>query len=277
MKFGLHRFTPYQVAAMRIVFSGLVLLPVAIRCYKDILRSRRLLVLLSGLLGSLLPAFLFCIAEVGVSSALAGTLNSLTPIFVILVGTLFFGIRPSGIKILGIAVAFTGSLLLLFARGLEGEQHFGYMLCIIVATVMYGVNVNMVTRYLKDIPSLAIASVGLTAMAVPALGVLVFTGFFKLPFTDKSVLQSLGASAVLGVIGTAVATIMYYRLMKLTGPVFSSMVTYGIPVIALFWGFVYHEQIGWKQVGCLLVILSGVFIANGELILTSARNRLSDS
>ncbi len=277
MKFGLLRFSAIQVAALRIVFSGLALLLVAIRCYTKIPRSKRFLVFMSGMLGSLLPAFLFCEAETGISSALAGTLNSLTPIFVIVIGGLFFGIKPSRARVLGIGVAFMGSLLLLLTRGIDGEQHLYNMGCVILATIMYGINVNIVTRHLGNIGSLEIAAVGLTAVAFPALAVLIFSGFFSLSFTEPEVLTALGASATLGVIGTAIATIMYYRLIKLTGPVFSSMVTYGIPVVALFWGFLYREPIGWKQVLCLVIILAGVFIANMEMIFTATRNRFNRS
>ncbi len=273
MKLGLGRLSAYQVAAIRIVSSGLVLLPTAIRCFKLIPRKKLLLTFISGVLGSLIPAFLFCKAEEGLDSALAGTLNALTPIFVIIIGALFFQSKTSFNKIAGIAIAFTGSVLLLMVKGIQGSQNYFYIAYIIIATMCYGFNVNIVSKFLQNVSSLHIAAVALVTIALPALVVLILTGFFNESFTDMAVLKAVGFSAVLGVAGTALASILFYQLMKSAGPVFSSMVTYGIPVIAIGWGVVLHEDVTWKQVLCLVVILAGVFIANIETIIGAARNR----
>ena len=228
---------------------------------------------MSGVLGSLLPAFLFCKAEEGLDSALAGTLNALTPIFAILTGALFFKARTSFHKVLGIVIAFSGSILLLLSQGIHGSQHYFYIAYIIIATICYGINVNMVSSSLTDMGSLQIASVALTTIAIPALVVLIATGLFQHSFSDVRYLASIGYASLLGVAGTAIASILFYQLVKSAGPVFASMVTYGIPIIAILWGIVYHEQVTWKQVGCLLIILSGVFVANYETIITAARKR----
>ena len=181
MKGGLLHLTAYQVAALRIVFSGIVLLPSAIRYFRLVPKDKLAVIFMSGVFGSLLPAFLFCIAEEGIDSALTGTLNSLTPIFVIIIGALFFHSKPSAKKIWGIAIAITGSVLLLFSKGsLQQSQHLYYVSFVVLATIFYGINVNMVHRQLHDIASLPIAAVALTLNAVPALIVLIFTGYFQL-------------------------------------------------------------------------------------------------
>jgi len=136
---------------------------------------------------------------------------------------------------------------------------------VVIATIMYGYNVNMVSRHLKNIPSLRIASMALTLNAIPALAVLYFTGYFKLDLTDTGVLASTGFSCILGIFGTAVASIIFYMLIKRAGAVFSSMVTYGIPFVAIMWGIIYGEKIGWKQVLSLVIILAGVYIANRKI------------
>jgi len=221
---------------------------------------------MSGVLGSLLPAYLFCIAETGIDSALAGTLNSLTPIFVIITGALFFSSKTSGNKILGILIAFTGSLLLLFSKGhMQESKNMMFVLFVVLATVCYGVNVNMVYKYLHNIRSLHIAAVALSLNAVPALIILFFTGYFNHSFTDPGFLYSTGQAALLGILGTAVASIIFYVLVKRAGAVFASMVTYGIPIIANFWGLIYGEEVGWKQFGCLMLILAGVYLANRKI------------
>lgn len=263
MKEGLVALTAYQVASLRIIFSGLVLLPVAIRSFGKIPANKVFVTFMSGTLGSLLPAYLFCIAEEEIDSALAGVLNSLTPIFVIIIGALFFKARTPTNKVIGIIIAFSGSVLLFFSQpNFSEKSNFFYILLVVIATIMYGLNVNMVHRYLNHIPSIQIASLALGLNAIPALVVLYFTGYFDLDLSNKAVLSSTGFSALLGIGGTAIASIIFYMLIKRAGAVFSSMVTYGIPVVAIMWGIIYGEQVGWKQVLSLAVILGGVYVAN---------------
>ncbi|MEO7139967.1 MAG: DMT family transporter, partial [Ferruginibacter sp.] len=240
MKEGMQNLSAYQVASIRIISSGLFLLPVAIKNIMLIPRRKIFTLFISGVLGSLLPAYLFCIAEQEIDSALAGTLNSLTPIFVIVIGVMFFQQKVALRKILGIALAFTGSLLLFFLQ--PNESYHGnvlYILYVVIATIMYGINVNLVHRYLNHLPSVTIASIAFSLNSIPALIVLLFTGFFHLNFTDKGILASTGFSVVLGVFGTALASILFYVLIKRAGVIFSSMVTYGIPAVAIMWGIFY--------------------------------------
>ena len=263
IKEGLVHLSAYQVASLRIVFSGIVLLPAALKCISNIPKDKIFIIFLSGLLGSLLPAYLFCIAEIGIDSALAGTLNSLTPIFVIIIGAVFFNSKTTGNKTWGIIISFAGSILLLLSKGhMQESQNLIYVSFVVLATIFYGINVNMVQRHLLHIGSLQIAAVALTLNAIPALVILYFTGYFHLSFSDTGILFSTGAAALLGVFGTAAASILFYMLVKRAGAIFASMVTYGIPIVANIWGIVYHELVGWKQFLCLALILFGVYIAN---------------
>ncbi len=218
---------------------------------------------MSGVQGSLLPAYLFCLAEKHIDSALAGTLNALTPVFAIIMGAWFFQSRTSTNKVIGIFVSLAGSVLLFFAQpGFHDQSNWQDILLVIIATMMYGLNVNMVGKYLKDIPSFHIASIALVMNSIPALIVLYFTGYFDLDIKSRSMLISTGYTFILGIMGTAVASVIFYMLIKRAGIVFSSMVTYAIPAVAVGWGLLYGEKVGWKQVVCLAVILSGVYIAN---------------
>ncbi|MEO7264650.1 MAG: DMT family transporter [Ferruginibacter sp.] len=265
MKEGMQSLSAYQVASIRIISSGLFLLPVAIKNIRNLPGIKIATLFLSGVLGSLLPAYLFCIAEQEIDSALAGTLNSLTPIFVILIGVMFFQQKVALQKIMGIALAFTGSMLLFFLQ--PNESYNGnilYVMYVVAATIMYGINVNLVHRYLNHLPSVTIAAIAFSLNAIPAIFILFFTGFFSLNFADKGILISTGFSIVLGVFGTAVASILFYVLIKRAGIIFSSMVTYGIPAVAIMWGLFYGEKVGIVQVLCLCIILAGVFVANYE-------------
>ena len=266
MKEGLLHLTAYQVASLRIISSGLVLLPVAYKSYKQIPGNKILVTFLSGFLGSLLPAYLFCIAEERIDSALAGVLNSLTPIFVIVVGALFFQSKTSLNKVIGIIIALTGSILLFISQpGFSTNSNSVDVLLIVLATIMYGININMVRRHLHDIPSIQIASLALFLNAIPALVVLYFTGYFNKDLLSHGVLVSTAYSFILGVFGTAIASVMFYMLIKRAGVVFSSMVTYAIPLVAIMWGVIYGEKIGWKQAAGLVIILTGVWVANKKL------------
>lgn len=266
---GMERLDPFQLAALRIIFSGLVLLPVAVKKFKTIPSNKIFTIFLSGLLGSLIPAFLFCIAETKIDSSLVGSLNSLTPVFVLIVGALFFSNKVSSIKVMGIALSFVGSILLILSHNNEGKNFdLLFLSFVIFATILYGLNVNMVGKYLSGIPSLDIASVALTTNAIPALIVLLFvkgkTGltFFADDFLGNDMLIACGYTFILGVLGTAFASVIFYMLMKRAGMIFASMVTYAIPFVAVAWGIFYGETVGWKQIVCLLIILSGVYLAN---------------
>ena len=263
MKEGLIGLSAFQVASLRIISSGLVLLPVAIKHFRSVPKNKLFPVFMSGMLGSLLPAYLFCVAEKHIDSALAGTLNALTPVFVIIMGALFFQSRTSTNKVIGIFVSLTGSVLLFFAQpDFHAHSNIIDVSLVIIATVMYGFNVNMVGKHLKGIPSLHIASVALALNAVPALIVLYFTGYFNQEFFSGPMLLAAGYTFILGIMGTAVASVIFYMLIKRAGIVFGSMVTYAIPAVALMWGMIYGETTGWKQVLCLIIILSGVYLAN---------------
>jgi drug/metabolite transporter (DMT)-like permease len=262
---GLQALTAFQVASIRIILSGIVLLPFALRAFKELTKSQLAYVFLSGLLGSLLPAYLFCIAETKIDSSFAGSLNALTPIFVIVMGALFFGTNVSTQKIVGIAISFVGSVLLFL---LKSNKNLGndvsFVSLVVIATILYGINVNMVGKHLKNVASLHIASVALVLNAIPAVIVLIATGYFSQPFFGSNMLKAAGYTAILGIAGTAGASILFYRLVKSAGMVFASTVTYAIPIVAVGWGLVQGEQITFLQIGCLCILLLGVYIANSS-------------
>lgn len=262
MKEGLRAFTPYQVASLRMLFAGLVLLPFAIKAFRKIPKDKMGLVLISGLVGNFIPAYLFCIAETKIDSALAGILNSLTPLFTILVGILFYKVQTSAIKILGILIGFIGLTFLMLTGKELHLDHLSYASLVLIATLFYGINVHTVGRYLKAISSIQIASVAFSFLILPSAAVLYFTGYFKMNFDDPLVVHSTLSSAVLGMVGTSMASILFYYLVKKAGILFGSLVTYGIPVVAVAWGLIYGESLAPLQILCLAVILLGVYIVN---------------
>ena len=264
MKEGMQVLSPYQVAALRILSAGVVLIPFAFRAIKQVPKNKLGLVALSGILGSFIPAFLFCLAETKIDSSLAGILNALTPFFTILVGIAFFELKAERKKIIGILIGFIGLILLFTGNGHIDFKNVSYSSFIFVATILYGLNVNMVGRHMHGIGSVNIATLAFVFLIIPCLFILYFTGYFALPLSQKDYIFSTGASAILGIMGTAVASILFYMLIKRAGAVFSSMVTYGIPFVAVFWGLMLDEQITIWQVISLSVILTGVYLANSN-------------
>lgn len=262
MKIGMQSLSPYHVATLRILSAGIVLIPFAAKAFKQIPRKKLGIIILSGLLGSFFPAYLFCIAETQLSSALTGMLNSLTPLCAVVIGVLFFQLKPKPQKVIGIVIGLVGLYFLVAPNGLVDIGNIGYISLVLLATVFYAVNVNLVGRHMQGIASLNIAAMAFVFLIIPCVIILALTGYFAKPFGSIEVIKSTVASCVLGVVGTAFASILFYRLVKRAGALFAAMVTYGIPFIAVAWGYFYGEQISLFQVGCLGIILSGVYISN---------------
>jgi len=262
MKEGLKAFNPYQVASLRMLFAGIILLPFAYKAIKRIPKNKLGLVVFSGILGNFIPAYLFCIAETQIDSSLAGILNSLTPMFTIIVGVLFFKVQTSMIKVLGMIIGFIGLSILLASGKNVSFQNLSFASLVLLATLLYGINVNILSRYMQQLGSLNVASIAFVFLMIPSICVLYFTGYFNKDFSDPIVLRALAATSVLGIVGTSIATILFYYLVKQSGMLFGSMVTYGIPVVAVAWGVWDGESLNLTQIGCLGLILFGVYIVN---------------
>lgn len=262
MKEGLKVFTPYQVASLRIISAGLALIPFAAKAFRNIPSNKRGIVVLSGLLGSFFPAYLFCMAETKIDSALAGILNALTPLFVILTGISFFKLQIKALQIIGILIGFVGLCVLVAAGSHISLEYFSYALLVLLATLFYGINVNMVAKHMQGVGSLEMAALAFVALLLPCLGILYFTGYFSMPLLQKPYLISTAASAILGIFGTAIASVLFYMLVKRASALFASMVTYGIPFVAIGWGIGNGELVNGAQILCLAIILLGVYLAN---------------
>jgi drug/metabolite transporter (DMT)-like permease len=270
MKWGLYDanqqpvLSPYQVAALRMFSSGLVMLPFLFRSLKGLPAATIRYVLLSGWLGSFFPAFLFCIAETKIDGALTGSLNSLTPIFVIITGAMFFRKQTSWTRIYGVLVGLIGSGLLIYINAGKPNAYIAYTGFVVLATLFYGFNVNMVHEKLTNVGSLQIATIAFTGLIPPSLLILVVTGYFNLPLGEHVYTMSTIASSVLGILGTALASVLFYILVKKAGGLFASLVTYGIPFVAILWGVHYGEKVTGMQVIALGIILLGVYLANRQ-------------
>jgi drug/metabolite transporter (DMT)-like permease len=265
MKEGLKELSAYEVAAMRMLSAGVILLPFAIKAFRQIQRKDLGLIIVTGLLGSFIPAILFCLAETKIDSAVAGMLNALTPLFVITVGAAFFHSSIQWKKLIGVLIGFSGMLILFFSKaGSTGNSNLFFASLILIATFCYGLNVNLISHKLSHIGSLNIAAVAFVSLIIPSLIVLFVAGYFQHQFSSSAFIRSTSAAAVLGIFGTAIASVLFYMLMKRAGALFSSMVTYGVPFVAVAWGINAGEMINFMQMIGLCVILLGVYLANRQ-------------
>ncbi len=264
---GLTVLSAFQVVAMRIFSAGLVLSPIAFQQLKVMPKEKIKMAVLSATIGNFIPAFLFCIAETRINSSLAGIVNALTPLFAILMGVVFFKMPFVWQKVAGVLVGFVGLCLLFVPKndGIPFDQNQWYALFVVAATMLYGINPNLIVKHLQGINSLHIAAIGLSCLAIPSFFILLFTGYFSSISTDPTFLRATGASVILGVFGTAVAQIFFLMLLKRTGVVFSSLATYIMPFVAILWGVYYGEEVTRWELICLAVILSGVYFANKKV------------
>jgi drug/metabolite transporter (DMT)-like permease len=254
------QLTGWQIGSIRIFSAGIVFLPFALFHISKLPKSKVPLIILTGLLGNLFPAFLFAIAiHQKIESSVAGILNSLTPLFVIVIGVLFFKSKVAPQKFAGVLIGFVGLLLLSITRGPVSISDIGFTLLILLATILYGVNVNLVGTYLKGLDPIKMATVSIGFLTLPTAIVLWLN---PVSFSSAQVWNGVLASVALGFLGSAAATILFYMLIKKAGGLFASLVTYAIPVVAIAWGMVDGENISLVQLGCLGIILCGVYLAN---------------
>ncbi|MFN0201848.1 MAG: DMT family transporter [Bacteroidia bacterium] len=271
MKKGLMAFTPLEVGAIRITVAAACFLPIAIRSFSKLSRRDGMMMALLGLIGNGIPAFLFPLAETKINSATAGMLNSLTPMFALLLGVLLFGVAFSWKKTAGIVIGFLGALLLMLSSEREIINQVEeplritliYSSFIVLGTLLYGLNVNLMKRYLNHVPSLQISTFSLFWIGIPyAIYLLLFSQVPEKIQTHPEGMSSLMFVAILGVGSTAISTVLFYRLVQWTDAVVSSSVTYLMPIVALAWGFYLEENINAWQIGGMFVILSGVYLVN---------------
>lgn len=251
-----------QIAALRIFSAAIVFVPFAFFYISKLPRKQMGLIFLTGFFGNLFPAFCFAIAIFKIDSSLAGILNSLTPICVVTIGITFFKDKIKTQKIIGVLVGFAGLCILTLAQKDISFDNIAYASLILAATLSYGINVNLVSHYLKEMNPIHLATVSLGFMSIPAGLVLWQQGFYGLDFRDYNIQWATINSVFLGIVASSIATVLFYMLVQKAGGLFASLVTYGIPFVALFWGVIYRESITFIKIISLAIILLGVFLAN---------------
>lgn len=264
MKRGLDAFSSSQVAAIRIFVAGLFISPLAFKHLKKEFRSHWKSFLGMGALGNLIPAFLFTKAETGISSSLTGILNSLTPLFTVLIGAVFFKVKSRWQNIIGVLIGLCGAVGLLAGSGVQAQAggHPVYGLYVVLATCFYAISVNIIARDLKNVNPVT-ATVWALLMICPIAGIYLFTtDFLTVLQTKPNAWSSLGYVTILAVFGTALSVIVFNMLIRNSSAVFATSVTYLIPIVALIWGIFDGEGVNWMHFMWIGVILGGVYLVN---------------
>jgi len=263
MKKALVGLTPIQVGALRMLIAGFFLLLIGFKSLKEIKKKHYKYIFYTSLCGTFFPVFLFAYAVKGIDSSIASILNSLTPFNTLIIGAMAFGFTFKKRQLLGIFIGLIGTVLLILkGADLNPNQNYWFSLLIIIASVGYALNVNMVKKHLSDISALSIVTGNFLLLVIPAFIVLFFKGFFNdLEFTETKV-SSLGYITILAVLGTGIAKIYYNKMVHLASPIFASSVTYLIPIVAIFWGVLDGEKLGLVQLFSGVIILLGVYLVN---------------
>ncbi len=263
MKEALAVFSPYQVGALRMAIAALAFAPLTIFIFRKIPLDKWKYVAISGWIGNLLPAFLFPLAQTSLSSSVTGILNALTPLFTLLVGIIAFQTLLKKQQVVGLLLGFAGacSLSLLRNDGSVGNIDY-HVLYVMIATLFYGISINVVRQHLGGIKPLYVAACALTCTAPFAFTYLLTSDFLLRMQTHEAAPKALFYLVILGVLGSAFALILFNKLVQISSAVQASMTTYLIPVVALFWGFQAGEVLTiWHFLGMVLIV-SGVYVVN---------------
>lgn len=264
IKKGLVGLTALQVGSLRTIFAAMFLIVVGLRSLSNIKKGQWKWIALSGFFGTFFPAYLFSYAETEIDSAIVSILNSTTPLLSMVLGILLFGGIFIRRKFIGVMVGLLGTTALILSGAVVNpDQNYWYSGLVILASLFYGFNANIIKTHLQDIPALAITTGNFMVILIPALIVLATTGFFssEVIMAPEAPL-SLLYIAILGVIGTGAALIMFNRLIQISDPVFSTSVTYLVPIVALGWGYLDGEGFSVVQLFSGLIIILGVLIVN---------------
>ena len=257
MKKGLESFSSLQVGALRILITFVCLLPIALKHFHHLNRTNILSIIIIGLFGSVIPAFLFPLAETKITSSLAGMLNSLTPVFTMVFGITIYKRKAIKNQIAGVILGLLGAIGLLYTGSFSFNM---YGLLVVLATVLSGISSNEVSK-VKELNGIKITALSFFVTSPLAIGYLMFSDL-SVPMHTVNWVRNLCFIGILAVLGSATALVIYYLLIRDTSPIFASYVTYFIPIVATLWGFADNEHFSSSMPISIIFIFAGVFIIN---------------
>ena len=259
IKKSLEHFNPYEVGALRVLIAGIILLPLAILNIRKFPKKHLKWLILAAVTGNFIPMFLFPIAETEVSSSIAGIINSMMPIFVIIVGALLWKFQTTKRQVIGVIISFTGACILAFSGGEGGEFKLIPILLLLLATLFYAISTTTVKSKLSDVPAKILSAFVFSfVLILPSLIALVFAGFFNNFEVNSGFWEGLGFVSLLSIFGTGLAMMLNYKLLSVSTPLFASTVTLLMPVVAIVWGLLDGEKLTLMQGFGGVIILAGL-------------------
>ena len=264
IKKSLIGLSPLQVGSLRIVFSSIMIFLIAFNKIKTIQKDKWRWIAVSAVIGTFFPAFLFAFAETQIDSAVAAILNSLVPMNTVLIGLAVFKISTTKTQSVGVIIGFIGtSVLIISGSDLNPDQNYLYSGLVIICSILYATNVNLIKKYLYDVNAVAIAAGQFFVIFVPSIIVLVYSDFFKIDLINNKIIhESLLYVLLLSFFGTAMAKILFNKLIQISSPVFASSVTYSMLIISVLWGILDGELFNINQAVATILIIIGVYLSN---------------
>ena len=263
IKKALIGLTPIQLGSLRIIFSSIIIFIFAWNTLKLINKKEWKWIIISAFLGSFFPAFLFAFAETEIDSSVASILNSLVPLNTVIIGVIVFKIASSKKQIIGVLVGLIGTYLLIDGGiQLNPDQNYLYAGLVILCSFLYGFNVNIIKKYLNDIPAVTIAAGHFSVIFIPAIIIFSFSGFNTDQMYDPITLKSIGYVLILSAFGTALAKVLFNKLVQISTAVFASSVTYSLLIVSLFWGILDGELFSINQFMATILIVMGVLLSS---------------
>lgn len=261
IKKGLTGLTPIQLGSLRVIVTTIIMAPIGYQKIKHIPRQNMKWVALSAFVGSFFPAYLFAFAETEISSSITAVMVSLTPLFTLLISVFVFGEELLKKQVFGVFIGFTGIIVLINNELFSSSFNILYIMFIVLAAFCYAVNANVLKYKLSNIPALGIVFMSFLFMFIPAFIILCFSDFPFSDFTsDPLIIESIIYIVILAVFGTAIAKVLYIKLLAISTPVFSVSTTYLMPVVAIFWGLLDGEEFKLTQFIGTAIILLGVYL-----------------
>ena len=261
IKKGLTGLTPIQLGSLRVIVTTIIIAPIGYQKIKHIPRQKMKWVALSAFVGSFFPAYLFAFAETEISSSITAVIVSLTPLFTLLISVFVFGEELLKKQVFGVLIGFTGIIVLINNELFSSSFNILYIMFIVLAAFCYAVNANVLKYKLSNIPALGIVFMSFLFMFIPAFIILCFSDFPFSDFTsDPLIIESIIYIIILALFGTAIAKVLYIKLLAISTPVFSVSTTYLMPVVAIFWGLLDGEEFKLTQFTGTAIILLGVYL-----------------
>ena len=263
MKRGLDSFSAVQVSMLRIIFAFLALVPFLPKAIQTFNKTDVKYAVVIAIIGSGIPSYLYPLAITHVDSSITGIINTLTPLFTMLFGWAFFQFKPTLAKIIGLMVALIGAGMLVLKEGGQMQVSIDfYALMAVLATVCYGFSSNILKAKLNHVKAAPLTALTFAIIGPLALIILFSTNFLQVLQSHPKAFMSLFYIGFLGVIGTALALVLFNFLIKRTDALYASSVTFLMPIVAMFWGFMDNEQLGLTHVIGFILVLLGVFLTN---------------